>query len=137
MVVLDFVLTLIEIEKICEHLQVKICKWNFAFTQHAKSSWKSAPVSSNVSSYMSEMTRLFRSISILLNGNYAAMVTTLIFIDSLIRELLFASSSPLSVSNFSADPYIFIQQLKMALTIMSRSFNDMTDGMQKVMLRDE
>ena len=86
---------------------------------------------------MSEMTRLFRSISLLLNGNYAAMVTTLILIDSLIRNLLFASSSPLSVSNFSAGPYIFIQQLKMALIIMSRSFNDMTDGMQKVMLRDE
>ena len=65
-----------------------------------------------------------RSINPLLTVDSAAVVMTLMFIDSHISiNLLFANSPPLSVRNFSADPYIFIQQLKMALIIVSGSFD--------------
>ena len=140
MVVLDFVLMLTGMEKIREHVPVSFLYLTgiekirehlpvsfFAFTRHANTRWKSAPVSSNVLYSISEMIRLCCSINPLLTVDSAAVVMTLMFIDSHISiNLLFANSPPLSVRNFSADPYICIQQLKMALIIVSGSFDGMT-----------
>ena len=99
----------------------------FAFTHHAYTSWKSAPVSSNILSNISEMIRLCHSVNSILNGDSAAAVITLMFIDShVLRNLLFANSPPLSVRNFPDDPYICIQHIKMALIILSGLFDGMT-----------
>ena len=76
----------------------------FAFTHHAKTSLKSVRMSSNALSNISEMIRLCCSIYSVLNGDSAAVVMTLMFIDSLIsRNLLFENSPPLSVRNFFGD----------------------------------
>ena len=61
MLVLDFVLMLIGMEKIHEHLQV-----NFV---NSHTLLKPAPVSSNVLSQISEMRSLSCSINPLINGN--------------------------------------------------------------------
>ena len=99
----------------------------FAFTHHAKTSWNFVSVSPNVLPKTSEMIRLCDSINLLLNLDPAAVVATLMFIDSHIsKNLLFGNSPLLSVRNFSADPYICIQQKKMALITVSGSFDGMT-----------
>ena len=93
MVVLDFVLMLTGIDKICAHFPVSF----FAFTHHAKTSWKSVWVSSDALSNISEMIRLCCSIYSLLNRNSAAVVMTLMFIDSLVsRNLLLTISTIVS-----------------------------------------
>ena len=82
MVVLDFDLMLTAIEKICEHLPVNF----FLFTHHTNTSWKSAPVSFNVLSSISEMTRLCCSINSLLDGDSVALA---MFIDSNVHWLAY------------------------------------------------
>ena len=120
------------IEKICEHLPVNF----FLFTHHTNTSWKFAPVSFNVLSNISEMMRLCCSINPLLNGDSVALAMTLMFINSHIsRNLLFANSPPLSVRSFSADPYICIQQLKMALSCLGGLM--VWQLLQKVLLHDQ
>lgn len=73
------------------------------------------------------MIKLGRSINPLLNGDSIAVVMTLMFIDShFLRNLEFANFPLLAFRKFSADPYIWIQQLKMASIIVSEFFDGTT-----------
>lgn len=97
----------------------------FAFTLHAKTSWKSTSV-------------LCCSINPLVNGDSAAVVTTPMLIDShSLRNILFANSPPLSVWNLSAGPHICIQQIIDVFNYLSLGPLMVWQLLQKVVLYDQ